>query len=357
MKKNLFNPVIKLYTNNIENTYVALLLDGRDALKILVFNNDFTLSYRVLIDENDIDRTYTFSLKEFREMLSKVKALNQFSIKDNVLTEINKLGNAINRPMNSVIHAIPADNVKTFDISIYTSPEKLVNFKKHERHKVELQEYPELNNLMIRQEENNLLFYSTNGYSILETCIPVSENIMNGQYFASPVLFKNLDLEKLGIKKYKKDIEIGIKNSSSDDDAPSYIAFVINEASMYHDLMLRINLKPSNIKLETIIESQAQNKKNIKLEEQFNVKNLSQFVIKKNKNEAKNNKYRVSFSIRNEYLCDGDEFVMPMPHFPDIKIINGYDLLEILENEITVLENQSLIALCSCNQRLLLKKS
>lgn len=358
MKKNLFNPVLKLYVDDIDKSYVALILQTRNTVLVKVFSNEYLCSYYITVEESDIDKSYIFSLKYFRELMSKVKAVNQFIIKDDSLFETNKLGNIIERKFISVNHIIP-DNIREFDVSIFTEPENLAFLKKHERHKIELKEYPELNNLMIRQDENNnLLFYSTNGYSILETAIPVSGNVLSKQYYASPVFFKNLDLSKLGIKKNKKDIEIGLISSSKrNNDVRPSITFCISDANIYSEFNYTVFLKDSSIKLETIENSTILKKKQIKLNPDFNIKNLNHFVVRKNKNEAKNNKYRVSFSIKDEYIMDGDELVMPLPEFPDIKIINGYDLLEIIDSEISVQENISLIGLCSNNQRLLLKKA
>lgn len=358
MKKNLFNPILKLYVDDIEKSYVALIVQTRNTLLIKAFSNEYQCSYCVNIEETDIDKSYVFSLRFFRELMSKVKAVNQFVIKDNIVFETNKSGNVIERSFTSINHIIP-DNIADFDVSIFTEPENLLYLKKHERHKVELKKYPELNNLMIRQDENNnLLFYSTNGYSILETTIPVSGKILNNQYYASPVFFKNLDLSKLGIKKYEKDIEIGlISNCNTNNDAKPSITFIISDAGIYTNFSYTVFMNESSIKLETMVNSTILKSWQVKLNPDFNVKNLNHFVVRKNKKEAKNNKYRVSFSIKDEYIMDGDELVMPIPKFPDIKIINGYDLLEIIDGEISVQENDSLIGLCSNNQRLLLKKA
>lgn len=341
-----------MYSSNNENCYVAMIIKDREILNIKVFNNEFLMSYDVVIEEDDIDTTYVFPLVALRNVMNNVKALNQFTIKNGFLYEINKLGNEIKRQLPEVTNQYIPESINDFDISIYVSPDNLKTLKKHEKHKIELQEYPELNNLMIRQDENdNLLFYSTNGYSILETSIPVNEKFINGQYYASPILFKNLELDKIGIKKYSDDVEIGIK-----EDVPC-ITFQLNDANIYHFFSYTVFLKKTSIKLETLIDSKIINKKTIYLSDNFNIKTLSKFVVGKNKKEAKNNKYRVSFSIKDEYLMDGDELVMPLPDFPDIKIINGYDLLEILDNQVSVEEDSHLIGLCSNNQRLLLKKA
>ena len=322
-----------------DNDYLINFEKNENKLEISLFNSSFLFNYTIEIDENVIAGTYRF--RDFKKIIADSKVKDAISMNENTIT------------VNEKKYTLNNINVKPdfqFDVekeSVLTLNQIDLSFwKVIAGERLELEKYPELSQIHLKQNENCFTIESTNGYTIFRN----KQNVVilkPGDYYIDSndiktlsTVFSPCDFKVLQVKTQNSN---GLIFQS--DDKIIFLKTILKEDIFYKKILSNQSILFTN----NLIISE---------EEQDQLKKMLKQHRQERKKELTTDAEMLTISNERPILVN-DELDINLNLNYKVKI-NVYDLLNSLkawENNELIVYKTDTISVFKCGQNSLLVKN
>lgn len=342
MKKKLLKPISECSLNKV-NTLIYLHKNNNILEISLTDFQKETVSFKYLcsIVKEDIDKDYCWHLEDFLEAFESISGRENFVIYNNKIVYDN--GKELSLPTPAEEKKFEFIELNDTEKSLEITGKELDCFKNFEKMRSELKEFPDIGSKVFFSVTNHQLYaQSMTGYSAFEMFFDKNQLEIDNtvDYGVNYDYLKNLNMKKLGISGCTKG---RFKVIEQNNEMVIVIKMTKQSGkSEFQEIQYNIHTQKTMVQMGEKffqryingINTHHMNDIELELDENIDLKSLKSLVTEKNKKEGGTGKrYRVIFEIVDGVLLAEENRIRLFDkNYPEVMLINGYDLLTILAN-------------------------